>query len=43
MGRFVNLVYLSVHEEGGHFPATSQPEIWVQDVQKFFRSHVVDT
>ncbi|CAJ2504807.1 Uu.00g122010.m01.CDS01 [Anthostomella pinea] len=34
--RLVNLVYLSTHEGGGHFPALSQPELWVQDVQMFF-------
>jgi hypothetical protein len=36
MERIVNLVYLSRHESGGHFPAKNVPDIWVQDVQEFF-------
>jgi hypothetical protein len=34
--RVVNLVYFKRHDRGGHFPAVSQPELWVQDVREFF-------
>ncbi|KAI0414268.1 alpha/beta-hydrolase [Xylaria grammica] len=38
--RSVNLVYLSRHETGGHFPAINEPELWVGDVREFFGSLV---
>ncbi|KAK7413163.1 hypothetical protein QQX98_007942, partial [Neonectria punicea] len=41
--RIVNLTYLSIHEEGGHFPANNEPELWVQDVQEFFTGLVGTT
>ncbi|KAL2203731.1 alpha/beta-hydrolase [Sarocladium strictum] len=34
--RVANVVYMSSHEFGGHFPATSHPEIWVDDTRNFF-------
>jgi pimeloyl-ACP methyl ester carboxylesterase len=34
--RFVNLVFLKTHEEGGHFPAEKVPEVWMADVREFF-------
>ncbi|CAM1510987.1 Fc.00g085000.m01.CDS01 [Cosmosporella sp. VM-42] len=36
MERIVNIVYVAEHEEGGHFPANNVPDLWVQDVRKFF-------
>ncbi|KAK3385163.1 Alpha/Beta hydrolase protein [Podospora didyma] len=34
--RTANLTYFSRHEFGGHFPAVSQPELWLKDVRAFF-------
>ncbi|PTB34743.1 hypothetical protein M441DRAFT_154975 [Trichoderma asperellum CBS 433.97] len=34
--RTTNLVYFNKHDEGGHFPAICQPDLWVQDVRTFF-------
>ncbi|KAG7053015.1 epoxide hydrolase [Colletotrichum scovillei] len=34
--RSVNLVYFQRHQVGGHFPAVSQPDLWMGDVRAFF-------
>lgn len=34
--RSVNLVYLSQHEHGGHFPANNVPMEWTEEVRTFF-------
>ncbi|KAK0707110.1 Alpha/Beta hydrolase protein [Lasiosphaeria miniovina] len=34
--RTANVTYFSRHEFGGHFPAQSQPQLWLQDVRAFF-------
>ncbi|KAJ9419790.1 hypothetical protein FOXG_06960 [Fusarium oxysporum f. sp. lycopersici 4287] len=34
--RSANVVYFARHPSGGHFPAISHPEEWVQDVRNFF-------
>jgi hypothetical protein len=34
----VNLVYFKRHDAGGHFPAESLPELYVEDVREFFSS-----
>lgn len=36
--RVANTTFFRRHERGGHFPAVSQPEAWVQDVHDFFSS-----
>ncbi|KAK1623770.1 Alpha/Beta hydrolase protein [Colletotrichum phormii] len=34
--RSVNLVYFQRHQNGGHFPAVSQPDLWMSDARSFF-------
>ncbi|KAF1949761.1 alpha/beta-hydrolase [Byssothecium circinans] len=34
--RVANVTFFRRHDFGGHFPAISQPEIWLQDVRDFF-------
>ncbi|CAH0000677.1 unnamed protein product [Clonostachys byssicola] len=34
--RWVNVVYMSRHDAGGHFPAVSEPDAWVREVRNFF-------
>ncbi|KAF2681347.1 alpha/beta-hydrolase [Lentithecium fluviatile CBS 122367] len=34
--RNVNVTFFRQHDFGGHFPAISQPEIWLVDVRDFF-------
>uniref|UniRef100_A0A8H7TQA6 Epoxide hydrolase N-terminal domain-containing protein n=1 Tax=Bionectria ochroleuca TaxID=29856 RepID=A0A8H7TQA6_BIOOC len=34
--RWVNVVYMSRHDAGGHFPAVSEPDAWVQEVRHVF-------
>ncbi|KAK7214416.1 hypothetical protein V2G26_002419 [Clonostachys chloroleuca] len=34
--RAANLVFYNRHERGGHFPAKTEPELWLADVEKFF-------
>lgn len=36
--RTVNLTYFKRHGFGGHFPAVTHPEEWVEDVTSFFSS-----
>ncbi|KAI0515080.1 alpha/beta-hydrolase [Xylaria bambusicola] len=34
--RVANVTFYNRHEHGGHFPAQTEPEIWIKDVQDFF-------
>ncbi|RYP31086.1 hypothetical protein DL767_005930 [Monosporascus sp. MG133] len=38
MERIVNVVYVSKHESGGHFPANNVPDLYVEDLREFFGS-----
>ncbi|KAI1324461.1 alpha/beta-hydrolase [Xylariaceae sp. FL0255] len=36
ISRIANLSFYSRHEQGGHLPAMTEPELWVTDVRNFF-------
>jgi hypothetical protein len=36
VARMVNLKFFRRHAVGGHFPAISQPKLWMEDVREFF-------